>query len=42
MMKQVLNLAHNDITSAKVPPSLFSLGELNTLDLSYNSLTEVG
>uniref|UniRef100_W8BIH1 Protein flightless-1 n=1 Tax=Ceratitis capitata TaxID=7213 RepID=W8BIH1_CERCA len=36
-----LNLRHNQIKSSGVPPELFRLEELTTLDLSHNKLKEV-
>ncbi|XP_055907906.1 protein flightless-1 [Eupeodes corollae] len=36
-----LNLRHNNIKSSGIPPELFRLDELTTLDLSHNKLKEV-
>lgn len=36
-----LNLRHNIIKSSGIPPELFHLDELTTLDLSHNKLKEV-
>lgn len=36
-----LNLRHNDIKCSGVPPELFDLDELTTIDLSYNKLKAV-
>lgn len=38
---RTLNLRYNNIKSSGVPPELFQLEELTTLDLSHNSLKEV-
>jgi Leucine-rich repeat (LRR) protein len=38
---RVLNLRHNNITNAHIPPNLNDLEDLAVLDLSYNELTEV-
>lgn len=36
-----LNLRNNQIKSSGIPPELFQLDELTTLDLSHNKLKEV-
>lgn len=36
-----LNLRNNHIKSSGIPPELFQLDELTTLDLSHNKLKEV-
>lgn len=36
-----LNLRHNNIKSSGVPPELFELEELTTIDLSHNKLKSV-
>lgn len=36
-----LNLRNNQIKSSGIPPELFHLDELTTLDLSHNKLKEV-
>lgn len=36
-----LNLRHNNIKCSGVPPELFDLEELTTIDLSYNKLKSV-
>lgn len=36
-----LNLRHNGIKSSGIPPELFRLDELTTLDLSYNKLKDI-
>lgn len=36
-----LNLRHNNIKSSGIPPELFQLDELTTIDLSHNKLKEV-
>ena len=38
---RTLNLRRNALVSNGLPPEMFESEELNTLDLSYNSLTEV-
>lgn len=36
-----LNLRHNSIKNSGIPPELFDLEELTTLDLSHNNLEAV-
>lgn len=38
---RTINLRHNKLKSSGVPPEIFELEDLTTLDLSYNNMKEL-